>query len=230
MKTKFLVGTSGWSYDWNEGRTLDWYVSNSGLNAVELNSSFYRFPFPNQVKGWAKRSGLSWSIKVNRSITHMYKFSEKAVPMFEKFEGLFKPMDNVIDNYLFQLPPSVEGNKAEVVLDFIARSGLSDRAVVEPRAASWFNDEIYSRFKERGVTMCSIDSPIGSFFAKTTHKIYLRLHGRKSWYTYKYSNKELRSIINTILNYNPKEAFIFFNNDHDMLKNARELLKIIESI
>ncbi|MFP3209319.1 MAG: DUF72 domain-containing protein, partial [Nitrososphaeria archaeon] len=34
------VGTSGWSYAWNPDG-LEWYVRNSGLNAVELNSSFY---------------------------------------------------------------------------------------------------------------------------------------------------------------------------------------------
>ncbi|MEM4913906.1 MAG: DUF72 domain-containing protein, partial [Desulfurococcaceae archaeon] len=66
------VGTSGWLYDWNEGASLDWYVEESGLNAVELNASFYRFPFRNQVKGWSiKGSTLRWSVKVHRSITHL---------------------------------------------------------------------------------------------------------------------------------------------------------------
>jgi len=53
---KALVGTSGWLYDWNEGGDLRWYVENSGLNAIELNASFYRFPFPSQVKGWSRRA------------------------------------------------------------------------------------------------------------------------------------------------------------------------------
>ncbi|MEM2358961.1 MAG: DUF72 domain-containing protein, partial [Nitrososphaerota archaeon] len=35
-----FVRTSGWLYDWNSGGTLDWYLANSGLNAVELNASF----------------------------------------------------------------------------------------------------------------------------------------------------------------------------------------------
>ena len=38
------VGTSGWMYPWNLGRSLEWYVNHSGLNAVELNASFYRIP------------------------------------------------------------------------------------------------------------------------------------------------------------------------------------------
>jgi len=37
---KIFVGTSGWSYSWNEGGNFDWFVENSNLNAVELNVSF----------------------------------------------------------------------------------------------------------------------------------------------------------------------------------------------
>jgi uncharacterized protein YecE (DUF72 family) len=46
---KVLVETSGWFYDWYDDGTLDWHVERSGLNVVELNASFYRFPFPNMV-------------------------------------------------------------------------------------------------------------------------------------------------------------------------------------
>ncbi|RLI98826.1 MAG: DUF72 domain-containing protein, partial [Candidatus Aenigmatarchaeota archaeon] len=67
-----FVGTSGWAYGWNPNG-FDWYIKNSGLNSVELNASFYRFPFPNQVKSWARKTkefnpSLRWSIKVNRLI------------------------------------------------------------------------------------------------------------------------------------------------------------------
>ncbi|MEO0119416.1 MAG: DUF72 domain-containing protein, partial [candidate division WOR-3 bacterium] len=68
---EIYVGTSGWYYDWNLEGTFDWYLKNSKLNAVELNVSFYRFPFPNQVKSWAnKGKSLRWAIKVSRIITH----------------------------------------------------------------------------------------------------------------------------------------------------------------
>ena len=58
-----FVGTSGWLYGWNRGGNLDWYLQNSGLNAVELNASFYRFPYKNQVAGWAGK-GTELSIGV----------------------------------------------------------------------------------------------------------------------------------------------------------------------
>lgn len=101
---KVFVGTSGWLYDWNEDGTLDWYVENSGLNAVELNASFYRFPFQNQVKSWKRKSkSLRWAIKVHRSITHLRKFGERAYDIWDKFKNLFNPLEDLIDFYLFQL-------------------------------------------------------------------------------------------------------------------------------
>jgi len=58
------VGTSGWYYDWNPDLSLDWYVQNSGLNAIELNASFYRFPYKNQITSWARNGrSLSWAVK-----------------------------------------------------------------------------------------------------------------------------------------------------------------------
>ncbi|MEM4503151.1 MAG: DUF72 domain-containing protein, partial [Ignisphaera sp.] len=61
---EIFVGTSGWLYDWNIDGTLDWYLQNSRLNAVELNASFYRFPFRNQVSSWVKKTsiyGIRWA-------------------------------------------------------------------------------------------------------------------------------------------------------------------------
>ena len=71
---RVFVGTSGWFYDWNEERTLDWYIARSDLDAVELNTWFCRFPFPNMVRSWAsKGKGLAWAVKVNREVTHTHR-------------------------------------------------------------------------------------------------------------------------------------------------------------
>jgi uncharacterized protein YecE (DUF72 family) len=103
-----FVGTSGWYYSWNEKRSLDWFVANSGLNTVELNASFYRFPFSNMVKSWARKDqALRWAVKVNRLITHRFKFSEKAYSAWQRFRDLFSPLDANVDFYLFQLHPRI---------------------------------------------------------------------------------------------------------------------------
>jgi uncharacterized protein YecE (DUF72 family) len=103
MTMDCFVDTSGWFYSWNPEGSFDWFVTHSGLNAVELNMSFYRYPHPNMVRGWAlKGRGLRWSIKVHRLITHTFKLNEKAYIRWERFSKLFASLEPYID--LFQLP------------------------------------------------------------------------------------------------------------------------------
>ncbi|MEM0225096.1 MAG: DUF72 domain-containing protein, partial [Desulfurococcaceae archaeon] len=163
---EIYVGTSGWLYDWNEGASLDWYVEESGLNAVELNASFYRFPYRNQVKTWSiKGKNLKWSIKVHRSITHMRKFSEKSINTWNKFFDLFKAMDDIIDFYLFQLPPNYTCKKEnlEKIAYFSSHVKLGSRMAVEFRHESCFNDQVLRWAEENNLTLVSIDAPIATW-------------------------------------------------------------------
>lgn len=228
---EIYVGTSGWLYDWNEGASLDWYVEESGLNAVELNASFYRFPYRNQVKSWfIKGKNLKWSIKVHRSITHVRKFSEKSIDTWNKFFDLFKTMDNIIDFYLFQLPPNYTCKKEnlEKIAYFNAHVKLGSRMAVEFRHESCFNDQVLRWAEENNLTLVSIDAPIATWLIVTNEIIYLRMHGRGAWYGYEYSEKELNEIAERVINLKPRKIYVFFNNNHWMLENARYMKKILE--
>ncbi|MDD1677490.1 MAG: DUF72 domain-containing protein, partial [Methanomicrobiales archaeon] len=59
--------------------------------------------------------------------------------------------------------------------------------------------------------------------------VYIRMHGRGTWYDYDYSSEELIRIADSIRRINPDRAYIFFNNDTAMLKNALELQEIFNS-
>ncbi|MGB9732592.1 MAG: DUF72 domain-containing protein [Candidatus Micrarchaeales archaeon] len=226
---KLYVGTSGWLYSWNKGGTLDWYVENSKLNAVELNASFYRFPYPNQVKHWSEvGKPLSWCIKVNRLVTHQYKLSKSSYPILEKFLNLFKPLEENIAYYLFQLPPSLTPKILESVEALLDEFDIKEKFALEPRSDEWLNAKVYSELERLGVTFVSIDAPFARAVEKTSEDVYLRLHGRKSWYSYNYSEKELKEILHLVEEKKPRRAYIFFNNDHDMLNNAQKLMKLKE--
>jgi uncharacterized protein YecE (DUF72 family) len=227
---EFYVGTSGWFYSWNEKRSLEWYTANSGLNAVELNASFYRFPFPTMVKSWSMRGqGLRWSIKVNRFITHTFKFSERAFQSWEKFRKLFAPLEANIDFFLFQAPPSLTPKSASQIEKFFEKTRLGRRFALEVRNLKWFNEECMNWASRLGMTWVTVDSPdFPRDVFNTSGVVYVRMHGRTAWYAHLYSVEELKEVAERILRAKPEKAYVFFNNNTDMLRNSQEMLGILK--
>ncbi len=229
---KIYVGTSGWMYDWNPDG-FDWYLKHSGLNAVELNASFYRFPFPNQVRSWARKTKakpIRWSIKVNRLITHVYMFNERGKEAWDKFYRLFKILDPYIDFYLFQLPPRIKPTKVMVkrLEEFIEYTRLGTRFALEWRNNEWFRREWVEWAKDLGITIVSVDSPEIIFYSRSSSYVYVRMHGRTLWYSHYYTDNELKEVAEKLLSIGGESVYVFFNNDHDMLENARRMKKLLE--
>jgi len=229
MSCQLFVGTSGWFYDWNPAKSLDWFVAHSGLNAIELNASFYRFPFPNQVKAWAtKGKKLRWAVKVSRLVTHVHKFGAASAESWQRFRRLFAPLDSLIDCYLFQLPPSISFARAGPVGEFAAGTKLGHRFALEGRHDSWFGPEAIAWAERLGITLVSIDAPqFSREIYNTAGLVYFRAHGRTGWYAHNYTAKELREIAERIRAARPRAVYAFFNNDWDMLPNARQMFRIL---
>lgn len=228
--TEIYVGTSGWVYCWNKWSNFDWYVEFSGLNAVELNSSFYRFPFPSMIRSWTyKGRGLRWTVKVHKSITHLRKLSKSALDTWEKFRKLFEPLDKYIDFYLFQMPPSFTKTVKNMmrVIEFYEATGLGGRFAIEFRHHTWFNQDTVNWASKYGFTLVSIDSPLGKWIISSNGIVYLRMHGRIAWYMHYYEDKELEEISRDIINLVPERIYVFFNNNHYMLENARKMKELL---
>ncbi len=229
---EIYVGTSGWMYDWNEEASFDWYIKYSGLNAIELNASFYRFPFRNQVLGWSRKTktkNIRWSIKVHRSITHFRKLSDVSIDIWNKFKNLFEPLDQFIDFYLFQMPPSFSKTDENVkrVEYFYEKTGLGERFAIEFRHKSWFNESTIKWAEKLGFTIVSIDAPIATWIVKSNRNVYLRLHGKEYWYAHDYSEEELKELAEESILLKPDRVYVFFNNNHWMLENARKMYNIL---
>jgi len=236
MLTKFFIGTSGFMYDWNPDG-LEWYLQNSDLNALEINMPFYRFPFPSMVTSWAKKTkeinkNFKWAIKVNRLITHIFKFNERAFSTWKKFERIFSPLDSFTAFYLFQLPPSVTIKAKERIAKFAKKAKLEERFALEAREISWFTKEGIEFAKNNDITFVSVDAPTFTKLPRdifcTNGNVYLRMHGRSDWYSHDYSDKELEEVLQKIKAKKPKNAYVFFNNNHEMLKNAQKLKSLVE--
>ncbi|MBN1280632.1 MAG: DUF72 domain-containing protein [Candidatus Thermoplasmatota archaeon] len=220
-----FVGTSGWSYDWNLGNSLEWYIKESQLNAIELNMSFYRFPYPNMVKSWAtKGNNLAWVVKVHRSVTHFQKLSGAAVERFSRFKKLFAPLEERIHYYLFQLPPSF--TDIDVLERFISQTG-TEKIAVELRHPTLFTEEVIAWGKKQGVLLVSIDAPKLPTTVMSESVVYERVHGRTAWYSHDYSDTELQEIRERILAGNPERVYVFFNNNHKMMENAVRMARLL---
>ncbi len=228
---KAFVGTSGWSYAWNKGRSLQWYIDNTSFNAVELNASFYRFPFPAYVNSWAKKGDrIRFAVKVNRFITHIHRLNDTAKAQWEKFRLLFKPLDKKIDFYLFQFPPNFKTNKEKILLEFIEYTGLNARFAAEFRNNEWFSKQEIRKIEKSGATFVSVSAPgLPSSIIKTSEFVYLRMHGMVDWYAYKYDYEELKGFAEQIESVSPEKAYVFFNNDHDMLENGKIMVNLLKS-
>lgn len=229
---EIFVGTSGWTYDWNADGSLSWYARHSGLNCIELNASFYRFPFPNQVKSWTlKGKNLRWIIKVNQFITHKFKFNEKALNLWKKFKNIFKPLDEIIDFYLFQLPPILSPNFYRKLEEFVIKSELGSRFALEARNIKWFTEEWIKWASRLDITWVSVDSPEHprEIFS-SNGLVYVRMHGRDFWYSHYYEDEELEEIVKKILEIKPLKVYVLFNNDTNMLENARRMYFLLKKL
>ncbi len=224
-----FVGTSGWYYDWNKKKNFDWFIENSSLNSVELNASFYRFPFPRQIEGWStKGAGLRWSIKVHRSITHWRQLSESSLEIWENFRELFEPMDHIIDFYLFQVPPNF--NDVARALRFAEAAKLGERFALEIRNKKLLGDDEACAELMKEVTLVSVDSPDYRNRIFPGKIIYMRMHGREGWYNYNYSMEEISETFRKMREFGPEKIYIYFNNDHNMLENAKMTLKAFSGL
>jgi uncharacterized protein YecE (DUF72 family) len=223
-----FVGTSGWYYGWNPDRTLDWYISHSGLNAIELNASFYRFPWKNQILSWSRKGTLlSWAVKVNRSVTHTHQFNERGFEVWKQFFDAFAPLDRHIRFYLFQAPPRF--TNLERAIRFAERIGLGTRFALEIRnAALLADDQIWETLGDHLVPV-SVDSPDVTNRIFPGKVVYLRMHGRTRWYNHFYTDDELHGTVRRILENDPGEMYVFFNNDHAMLENAKKMLVLLRN-
>ncbi len=224
------IGTSGYNYFWNEGKPsqFKWYI-NQGFKTVEINATFYSFPFKSWVNSWKKApEDFDFSIKVNRIVTHMARLSEKGVEIFDKFKNSLKEIEERIVFWLFQMPPTFifREKNLERIINFFKKVRIGGKAVIEFRDSSWWNEEVIKTFEENDLIFCSVDSPeLPNDILKINEIIYLRMHGRREWYADIYDERELDEIVEKIKKAKPKICYIYLNNDHGMLPNAKYLIK-----
>lgn len=264
-QTKYWIGPSGWSYpDWERvvypvrkprGFKPLSYIARY-VNAVEVNTSFYRIPSPRMTAAWVPLvpPEFRFAFKLTQTFTH----KRDAFPPqsdFDAFGEALRPIGEagLLGPVLMQFPWSFRFNSQNA--EWIGR--LSERLtdferVVEVRHSSWHCPEGLDAVRKAG-GFCNIDQPrLRDCLGPTEHvsrtergaSAYVRLHGRNaaSWfadnipgyerYNYTYTDEEIREWIGRIerMSGEADQVYIFANNHYrgQGVANALEIRALLE--
>jgi uncharacterized protein YecE (DUF72 family) len=233
------IGCSGWYYnDWiktfypNNLDKREWLIFYSKhFNSVEVNSTFYRFPNINMVEGWYNKTPKNFyiTLKANRQITHIKKLKNvnHLLKNFYQYANFIKDKLGCI---LFQLHPNIKKD-IKLLEEFINILDEKKKNVIEFRNISWYNKKVYNILEENNIGFCIVSAPkLPEKVIITANFGYIRFHGKKNWYNYKYSKNELNRWVKKIKNINLNELFIYFNNDYNAyaVSNCKQLKYLLE--
>ena len=131
--------------------------------------------------------------------------------------------------FLFQLPPGFSYTTARL-RSIVSQLDPRHRNAVEFRHRSWWNETVFTAFRDTGLIFCSVSAPgLPDDVIKTADAIYVRFHGAKQWYRHDYSNAELEAWAKKIRTRRAKEIWAYFNNDFQgcAFRNAQTLKRLL---
>lgn len=218
------IGCAGWSIPKayaaafpGEGTHLARYARR--LNAVEIDSSFYRSHRPETYARWADEvpEGFAFAVKVPRVVTHVARLVgfEGAMEDFLRETAGLGPKLGVL---LVQLPPSLVFEQ-EVAAAFFAwlRARYEGGAACEPRHPSWFTPEaeqLLVRHRLARVAADPVPDGCSGEPGGWPGLIYFRLHGSPQIYRSAYEPAFLEALAGRLRGYAAAgaEVWCIFDN------------------
>jgi len=211
------IGTAGWALRqehkalFREGAShLARYATR--LNAVEVNSSFYRPHRAATYARWARETpdGFRFSVKMPRAITHEARLNG-AGPALDAFFAQCGALGEKLGCVLVQLPPSLAFAQTDFFIRLRERFG--GRVALEPRHRSWFAPQVEALLAQHRIARVAADppaaAPAGTFapggFAGFE---YWRLHGSPKIYYADYDDAFLAALAGRI----GGDAWVIFDN------------------
>lgn len=215
------IGTAGWNvpkrckHEFPEqGTHLERYAG--ALNAVEINSSFYRPHQPKTYARWAAcvPDDFKFSVKLPKEITHQRRFIDVEA-VLDRFLAEATSLGDKLGPILIQLPPSFAYDAATARPFFgLIRSKFDGQLVFEPRHATWFSAESEALLVEHQITRVAADPPPVPGAHRPggwTGLRYFRLHGSPRIYYSEYSDEFIEEVAAT-LRTTKGEVWCIFDN------------------
>jgi uncharacterized protein YecE (DUF72 family) len=197
------------------------------FDTYEFNGSFYKFPTVRIFQNWYNKTpeSFKFSVKVPKEITHIKKLQECETLLNNFYEVCKEGMKEKLATVLFQFPPSYvfSREKLETIINSL---DYNFKNVVEFRHESWWNDEVWTVFKENNITFCSVSHPnLPKTIFKDFPLLYIRFHGIPKLFHSSYSTEELQQVNHQI---HSKKGFVYFNNTASEagILNALELKRM----
>jgi uncharacterized protein YecE (DUF72 family) len=212
-----FIGTASWSIPGRhaqqcpgQGTHLQRY--SQCLNAVEINTSFYR---PHQRKTYARWADsvpedFRFSVKLPRSISHdhrLQEYDDLLARFLEEVSGLGKKLGVV----LVQLPPSLAYDDTAAAFFQDLRRRCKTPIACEPRHISWFTPKPDAALKTYEIARVAADPPRAPSDGRPggwqgLH--YWRLHGSPRIYYSEYDENTLKELAG---NLRPNDWCVFDN-------------------
>jgi uncharacterized protein YecE (DUF72 family) len=211
------VGTSGFAYkEWKgtfypkdlpAARMLQFYGEQ--FPAVEINTTFYHPPKPDLVSAWAGEvpATFKFAIKVPQQITHRRQLA-KAGEVMDNLLDVVKVLKKRLGPLLFQLPPWLKKDSARL-RELLALPPPRQRAAVEFRHPSWFDEETFTILREHNAALCvaEAEDDLNVPFVATADWGYLRLRRLD------YGESELKAWAQRVRGQKWQEACVFFRHE-----------------
>ncbi|MBO3802447.1 MAG: DUF72 domain-containing protein [Candidatus Brockarchaeota archaeon] len=223
-----LLGCSGWSYEewvgpFYPGREKKFSYYSRIFKAVEIDSTFYKYPTSGMVLGLARSSprDFVFTAKFPKLITHELELEPggKLREGTERFLQLMRPLNTArkIGALLIQLPPSFKFKSFENLAAFLEGLPTDLRYAVEFRHPSWLREETWALLRKHGVAYTIVDEPLLPPDVHVTADFaYVRWHGRGSapWFDYRYTDDQLEEWVPKLeeVRKKAKETYGMFNN------------------
>lgn len=197
------IGTAGWGIPAGArahfpaaGSQLERYAAR--LNAVEINSSFYRPHRRATYERWAGAvpPDFRFSAKVPRSITQEKRLTD-CDDLLDRFLNEVTGLGARLGVLLTQLPPSLVCDAERVDRFFRALAAAGAAMACEPRHASWFTPDADAALKALGVARVAADpprAPTDGVPGGDTRLAYWRLHGSPRIYYSDYAQDALAAL------------------------------------
>src|SRR5580704_5587798 len=158
------IGTAGWSVPSRYaaevpagGSHLERYARR--INAVEINSSFYRPHQHKTYQRWAQSvpSGFRFAVKVPKAMTHEQCLDDCGA-LLDRFAMEVMGLGAKLGVLLVQLPPKLAFEKRVANRFFHElRQRIEVPIACEPRHASWFTRQTNDWLAERHVARVAAD-------------------------------------------------------------------------